>query len=232
MAVGKNKRALVAVINVQDNVAQNVRWLYQFIDASGALFAELLAMNYGKYEKLVGGNATKTRFINVLTSLRDDTAIEAIDVLVMLHGLDKRLVFVDDTYHTSELSTQIRDLNLTKKLRLLYSTACYGLSHADDFVNAGFSAAVGAKKVNANAAAEVPVLFTRWATGARLRDAVAEGESPVTRVPLDRVAKLFARINNVSWRDEVNSDKEIIGDAEITIGSDAKSGASGALEGN
>jgi len=220
MAVTKNRRALVAIINVQDHVPQNVRWLYQFIDASGAVASDLLALNYGRYEKLYGGNATQVRFLNVLENLGNDASIKAIDVLVMLHGLDGKLVFVDDTYQTPELSAKIKELNLSDKLRLLYSTACYGFSHTGDFVNAGFSAAVGAKKVNANAAAEVPVLFTMWANGSRLRDSVAAGESPITRLPLDEAARWFGKINKVSWRDEVNSDKVIIGNDSITITSD------------
>lgn len=219
MSVTKGKRALLSIINVQDNVAQNVRWLYQFIDASGTIASDLLARSYGQYRKLVGGNATRAGFLNAIDNLGKDNTVEAIDVLVMIHGLDKKLVFVDETCDTRALSADIGDLNLKHKLRLLYSTACYGLSHADDFINAGFSAAVGAKKVNANAATEVPVLFTMWARGDRLRDAVAAGETPITRLPADAAARWFGRINRTSWRDEVNSDKEIAGDVELTINS-------------
>jgi hypothetical protein len=232
MAVTKSKRALVSIINVQDNVAQNVKWLYQFIDASGAVASDLLANGYGRYQKLVGGNATRRRFVNALDNLGKDPSIEAIDVLVMIHGLDKKLVFVDGFCDTAALAAEIRGLDLSNKLRLLYSTACYGLSHADDFVDAGFSAAVGAQKVNANAATEVPVLFMMWADGFRLRDAVAAGEMPATRLASDTAARWFGRINKTSWRDEVNSDKEIVGDEQITIESNARKGAIGALEGS
>ncbi|HEX8246657.1 MAG TPA: hypothetical protein VF599_00610 [Pyrinomonadaceae bacterium] len=220
MAVTKSARALVALINVQDHVPRNVRWLYQFIDASGAAASDLLAINYGRYVKLYGKNATRTRFFNVLKDLKKDDSVRAIDVLVMLHGLDKKLIFVDETYDTEQLAADIKALDLSNKLRLLYSTACYGFSHTGDFVNAGFSAAVGAKKVNANAAAEVPVLFTMWARGARLRRAVAAGESPITRLPADEVARWFGRINKTAWRDDVDSDKVIIGNDGITIASD------------
>lgn len=221
MAVTKSRRALVAIINVQDHAPRNVRWLYRFIDASGAIASDLLAINYGKYEKLYGKNATGKRFLDVLENLGKDDSIRAVDVLVMIHGLDKKLIFADAGFDTAELSAEIRKLNLSNKLRLLYSTACYGLSHAGDFVNAGFSAAVGAKKVNANAAAEVPVLFTMWAGGSRLREAVAKGESPTTRLPSDKAAGWFGKMNKTSWRDDVDSDKVIIGNDSITIKSDA-----------
>lgn len=220
MAVTKSKRALVSIINVQDNVARNVRWLYRFIDASGALAAALLAKRYGQYRRLSGGNATRARFIKTLKSLGENDSVEAIDVLVMIHGLDKKLVFLDETCATAALSAEIRELNLSNKLRLLYSTACYGLSHADDFIAAGFSAAVGAKKVNANAATEVPVLFAMWARGDRLRNAVAAGDMPLTRNASDAAARWFGRINKTPWLDDVDSDKKIVGDDALTIGSD------------
>jgi hypothetical protein len=217
MAVTKGRRALVSIINVQDFVPDNVRWLYQFIDASGAIASDLLAFNYGKHRKLCGADATKAKFLDALECLGKDASVRAIDVLVMIHGLDGKLVFADAIYDTPELSDEIRAMNLSNKLRLLYSTACYGFSHTGDFVRAGFSAAVGAKRVNANAGTEVPVLFTMWAGGARLRDAVAAGESPITRLPSDRAARWFGRINKTSWRDDVNSDKVIIGNDSITI---------------
>lgn len=211
----------MSIINVQDHVPKNVRWLYQFIDASGAVAADLLAVNYGKYQKLYGGNATRTRFVNALKNLGGDDAVGAIDVLVMIHGLDKKLVFADATYETAELSAEIQALELSGKLRLLYSTACYGFSHTGDFINAGFSAAVGAKKVNANAASEVPVLFSMWAAGAHLKDAVAKGDASVTRKPADKAAQWFGRINKTSWRDDVDSEKVIIGSNGITITTEA-----------
>ncbi|HEX8369864.1 MAG TPA: hypothetical protein VF604_15065 [Pyrinomonadaceae bacterium] len=220
MKVTKSRRALVSIINVQEHVPRNVRWLYRFIDASGALAAGLLAINYGQYRKLDGKNATRARFLDALENLGKDASVRAIDVLVMIHGLDKKLVFFDETYHTPQLAAEIRALNLSNKLRLFYSTACYGFSHADDFVDAGFKAAVGAKKVNANAAAEVPVLFTMWAGGARLGNAVGAGASPITRLPADQAARWFGRINKTGWRDDVNSDKIIIGNDSIKITSD------------
>ncbi|HLM01315.1 MAG TPA: hypothetical protein VK400_09705 [Pyrinomonadaceae bacterium] len=221
MAVTKKGRALVAIINVQDNVPKNVRWLYQFIDASGAIASDLLAVKYGKYQKLYGGNATRARFVNALKNLGEDASVKALDVLVMIHGLDGKLVFADATCDTAELSAEIRALDLSNKLRLLYSTACYGFSHTGDFINAGFSAAVGAKKVNANAASEVPVLFSMWAAGSRLKDAVAKGDSSVTRRPADKAAQWFGRINKTAWRDDVNSEKVIIGSNGVTITSES-----------
>lgn len=96
----------------------------------------------------------------------------------MLHGLPDKLVFADGGVKTPALAGEIKALSLAEKLRLVYSTACFGLSHADDFVKAGFTAAVGAKAVNANAAAEFPLLLAQWGGGARLQDA---SQSPTAR---------------------------------------------------
>lgn len=102
---------------------------------------------------------------------------------------------------------------------MVYSTACFGLSHADDFVKAGFTAAVGAKAVNANAAAEFPLLLAQWGGGARLQDALAIADSAVTRMPLDGAAEAFAAVSTPrpTWAGQVNSTKGIVGDRTVRI---------------
>jgi hypothetical protein len=103
---------------------------------------------------------------------------------------------------------------------MVYSTACYGDSHSDDFVNAGFSVAIGAVAVKANAAVELPVFLNLWSWNWRLRDVLEAAESPLTRVPTDEAARGFGDVNNTSWKDEVNSDKRIRGNGDIKIESD------------
>lgn len=135
MSVTKNKRALLAVISVKKGVSQHVQWLYQTIETLGQVSTDILGTNYVQYRKLVGDNATKAKFLNDIKTLGNSPSIKAIDVIVMLHGQDNKLVFADATHNTQQLSAEILALNLKNKLRLLYSTACFGRSHADDFVN-------------------------------------------------------------------------------------------------
>ena len=138
--------------------------------------------------------------------------MEAVDVLLMLHGSENTLHFDGGAARTGDLRGELAALGLRGKLRMLYSTCCYGDSHSDDLVAGGFRAAVGAAAVNANAATEYPTVLTRWAAGSTLKDAVAAGDNPLTRVPQDRIAKMMGFA-------DADSDKTIRGDGRITIAS-------------
>lgn len=213
MSLGKSERALLVVNSLAAVGEARFKWLYEFCEASGVTVAEIaLKPQYGKYQKLTASHATKSAFLQALRSLGSDPAVKAIDVLLMLHGSENRLHFDGGSVGTIDLRDELKALGLRGKLRMLYSTCCYGDTHSDDFVAGGFQAAVGSIAVNANAATEYPTVLTLWATGSALKDAVASGENPLTRIPQDQLAKLMGFA-------DANSDKNIRGNGRITISS-------------
>jgi len=215
MALSKPDRALVVVNSLAAVGDSKFRWLYEFCEASGVAVAEIvLKPQYAKYRKLTAPDATKGAFLDALKAFGSDATVKAIDVLLMLHGERERLHFDRGAVGTGQLRQELAALDLGRKLRMLYSTCCYGDSHSDDFVAGGFSAAVGSIAVNANSATEYPTVLTLWASGSTLKDAVAVGEHPSTRIPQDEIAKVMG------FR-EANSDKTIRGNGRITIASDA-----------
>jgi hypothetical protein len=213
MSVNKNSRGLLVVNSLVTQGSQNWQWLYQFIEASGLTLADtILAPHYGTYKKLSNAQATKTAFVSTIQALGAVPSLQTIDVILNLHGAPNALYFVDGRMSLDSLRNTLAALNLKHKLRLLYSTASYGRSHADDFVAAGFTSANGAIGVNANSATEYPSVLTLWAAGIQFKDAIAAGENIVTRAPADATAKLMGF-------HEANSDKVIYGDSTITINS-------------
>lgn len=211
MSITKSNRALLVVCNTVDGGSPKLNWLYQFLDASGLGLAEqILVPHYGTYKKLTGSQATRSAFIDTIQALGMRSSIKAIDVILILHGNKESLLFFDGVMGTSTLRQQIAALNLGHKLRMLYSTACYGATHADDFVNVGFDVACGAVGVNANSAFEYPTVLTMWATGSKFRDAIAVGENILTRAPADELAKRMGF-------PDANSDKVVVGNGAVTI---------------
>ncbi|HEY9780195.1 MAG TPA: hypothetical protein V6D09_08680 [Leptolyngbyaceae cyanobacterium] len=207
----KDKRALLVISNLVHGGDQKWKDLYNFLDTSGVALADtLLAGQYGNYEKLTGDQATKSEFINKLSSFDADPKIKAIDVILHLHGAKGKLVFADGNVSTADLKKELIGHKINKKLRLLYSTACYGASHANDFVDAGFKAASGAVGVNTNSPYEYPIVLTMWASGSKFREAIAVGENPSIRVPTDVAAKL-------AGFPDADSDKTLCGDSNISI---------------
>jgi hypothetical protein len=211
MSIGKNERALLVVSNMVIYGRSDLKWLYQFIEFSGAALADMiLRPRYQTYHKLIGAAATKSAFIEAIASLGADDSVKAVDVILMLHGFDGVLCFADSESHSVILADEISALNLKSKLRMLYSTTCYGKSHAIDFVAAGFQTACGSIATNANAATEYPTVLTMWAAGSKLKNAIAAGDLSLTRQPQDLSAKAMGFA-------DANSTKEIIGNGNITI---------------
>jgi hypothetical protein len=211
MSISKNERALLVVSNMVTYGRKDLKWLYQFIEFSGAALADMiLRPRYQTYCKLVGAAATKSAFVEAIAALGAEDCVKAIDVILMLHGFEGVLCFADGESDSVVLAHEISSLNLKNKLRMLYSTTCYGKSHAVDFVAAGFQTACGSIATNANAATEYPTVLTMWAAGSTIKNAVAAGDLLLTRQPQDLSAKAMGF-------DDANSTKEIIGDGNITI---------------
>jgi hypothetical protein len=143
------------------------------------------------------------------------TAIRRIDVILMLHGSPGSIYFYDGPKASSAVRTQIAALNLGPKLRLLYSTCCYGDSHSADFISAGFDSAIGSKKVNANAAVEFGPLLGLWQWNVELRHCLAPTVRPTPAA--DAVASAFGHATNKSWKSEVDSTKVIRGNRRLKI---------------
>lgn len=209
MSVDKSERALLVVNSLVAGGEPKFKWLYEFCEASGVAIAEtLLRPHYAGYHKLTAPKATKCAFLQALKSLGGEA--KAVDVLLMLHGSENRLYFDGGAVRTADLRSELAALGLGGKLRMLYSTCCYSDSHFDDFVAGEFRSAVGSVAVNTNVATENPMVLTMWAAGSMLKDAVAGGENPLTRVSQDQIAKLMGFA-------DADSDKTIRGNGRITI---------------
>ena len=216
-ALSKNQRALLVISNLVTHGRSDLQWLYRFIEQSGATLAEtILGPRYQTYRQLVSEQATLKAFIDTVGLLVSDDSIQAIDLILNLHADEKVLCFEEGEVLTERIGKALLDLNRQDKLRIVYSTCCYGKSHAEDFIAGGFKAASGAVATNANAATEYPTVLTLWAAGSKFKDAIAAGSYFLTRIPQDGVAKAMGF-------GDADSSKIIIGDGNLTI----KSGPNG-----
>ncbi|MEW6127900.1 MAG: hypothetical protein AB1757_12750 [Acidobacteriota bacterium] len=210
-SITSNERALVVVSNLVTHGRSDLRWLYQFIEHSGVKLTDMiLGSRYRHFHKLVGEPATLTNFLTTLAALTNEDSLQAIDVILHLHGDEKVLFFEDGEYSTESIKQELLELNHRHKLRMLYSTGCYGKHHAVDLVAGGFKVACGAIATNANAATEYPTFLTLWAAGSKFKEAIAAGDIALTRIPQDRAAKAMGFA-------DADSTKTIIGDGNLTI---------------
>lgn len=207
--LNRRERALiiVSVLNTDDNEKAATKWLYKFIEANGIslAFAQLGAF-YKKRVSLKDDLATKENLIETLQQVARDSKIQEIDVLLHCHGNDERLYLYEERVTSQELAKAIGQLRIGHRLRMLYSTACYGASHADDFVmHAGFTCASGAKGINYNSATEYPEFLSRWNSGESFGSAIAKSRNKNLDGPFKRIAtRMFPN-------DVIDSDKVVYG---------------------
>ena len=73
--------------------------------------------------------------------------------------------------------------------------------------------------MNTNGAVELSVILQLWTAGQKIKDALAVGENPLTRDTADVAAKLFADFNNLSYKNQIDSDKVLVGNGQLRISS-------------
>jgi hypothetical protein len=190
MAIEKSEREVLVVANLVTNGDPRFAWLYQFLNASAVTGAQAaLGLQYRAVRVLAGSNATKSAFTQTIANLTASPSLKALDVIVALHGSPETLHFQDGGRSMSSIQTGLGN-GANSKLRMLYSTACYGSSHADNFVSGGFKVATGARAVNANSPYEYPVVLGGWALGSTMAEVTALGNDAVQRGIYDSAARM------------------------------------------
>lgn len=213
--VVKDERALLVVANLASHGDPRYQLIYQWLDANAVGVAWLsMRPHYGRIHVLTGPQVTRSHFVDTIQALAQDPQIKALDVFLVMHGSKARLHFEDGAVSTADLKTQLQVADLKNRLRLLYSTACYGATHADDFVGAGFRVVSGALGVNANGPYDYPAQLVHWGRGQRYKTAVNAGNRRLGILTHDAVAR-------AAGFDDVNSEKIIAGKKYTRITSEA-----------
>jgi hypothetical protein len=145
--VFKEKRVLLIVNCLAEHGDQRLRFLYQFIESAGVETARrLLERHYRQISVLRDREATHAAFLDRLKTLAEDKTIDAIDLFLQLHGEPGKVQFHDHWVSTMRLREEIKRAAGRDCLRLVYNTSCYGDTHSDDLLKAGFKVSIGALK--------------------------------------------------------------------------------------
>jgi hypothetical protein len=214
--VDKDERAVIVISSLAPAGRKRLKVLYRALEAISVEMADhLLRPCYGSFTVLAGTKARRDQLSGAVVRAAGQDGIVAIDVVVVLHGSPGKLIFDDGKGKGVPVDAAAVAADLAparSQLRMLYSTACYGLSHAQPLVDGGFEAVCGAIGECANGPVEYPQVLSMWSHGHTFKDAVDKGDDPATRVIFDTVAKW-------SGFPHANSDKEIKGNASVTIDS-------------
>ncbi len=214
MTVGKDDRVMLLVSNVA-GTAKKYRMLYRWLDDNAiSVGQDMTADHYRKVSVLKGDQVTREAFVTRVRILAKSVGTQALDVFLNLHGLRDGLRFADGKARIESLADEIGALGLGHRLRLLYSTCCWGALHAPHFVDAGFKTASGAVGINANGPFDFPTQLSRWTKGSTYASAVNAANDPFMRLIHDRAAELIGF-------DDVDSTKVVEGVKSLRITSPA-----------
>lgn len=212
--VPRGGRALVLVTALAAGGPKPLRLLYRLLDLAAAFLGAGLGLRYGLRVRLSGAAATRGAFLAAVKALAAREGVAAVDVVVNLHGHPGELVFADGPVAPAALAPALRAEG-RGKLRLAYSSACHGESHGADLLAGGFTAAVGARRVNATGATEFGPFLLFWALGVPAAHAVRAADPPALRRPTDAIARRLLRA--LGERGEVDSRKVLAGDRNVRI---------------
>lgn len=195
MAVSKNQRALVIVNSLDKHSKGVMKFIYSFAQNSGPAVAQaVLGDDYKTILVRKGAQGTKIKFLAALKSAANSSGIKAVDVFMQLHGSNNKFHFYDVDVTAAQLRDDIIALGLpAKRLRLLYSTGCYGdTQHWHEMIDAGFVTTVGSKKINTTGATEFPTFCSLWQFNNTVKDVIAVADNPITRATQDAAAKAYS----------------------------------------
>lgn len=192
-AVGRGERDLVAIVNL--SLLRDSKLHYRYEETRAAMKIERdLGGAYRKIRFLTGHGATHDGFLAALAEAEREPAVKAVDVIVYLHGHPGEVGFVDTGFYPMD---RLRDEILAlpsaasggRKLRALYSDACYGETHMADWLRAGFRAVSGSVGTDANWSLDLNRFMNAWRKGKSFGAAIDRANSVWATKLMDRVVR-------------------------------------------
>lgn len=107
-----------------------------------------------------------------------------------------------------------------RKFRAVFSTACFGATHLDGWLDAGFKVASGSPGIYADSALSFPAFLAPWANGTTFEVAVAAANAADPLRGQEALAKEFFRSKGrPDEANEVNSVRVIKGNGFLKMDS-------------
>lgn len=220
--VSKQQRELVIISPDLSQGDATERALYDVIEWGGVgLGVVTLGTKYRTVHLLKDAGATRTAFVSKLRDVTARTTTRAVDVIFLSHGLDEEVLLADGGMTVGAIRDSIvQRLTVAQrgKLRMLFSTACFGASHRAAWRGAGFKAVSGSRLIYADSAASYSPFLSAWGLGATFQASVAAANLAGGFSAWDSVAKAWLRSRNYTdWR-RVDSFRLTSGNTGLTIG--------------
>lgn len=214
-----SERALIVFLNMYtaDKGAFLNRWYKSETSHALKMILGKTRGAYGDTVVLYRDQVRLSKLLEAIRKLNANPSIRAIDLIVYTHGSPTELKLVNEPGDVSQfaswnalvdISAKVRAIG-SKKLRALYSDACFSAAHNEEWLKAGFKVASGSIKVDANQDRDLALFLKRWVRGEKFERGIKAANRERSAVFLDWVTK------------DGNSRKRFSGNGALTIASPA-----------
>jgi len=223
-AVQARERLLVQLITLPPGRPAE-RSLYRVIEWGADWWARVLLRGaYGQRMLLRGDATTAAHLVAALAQAAGTPGVRAVDLAIHPHGTTQRLVLADGPVDVDDIATRVGAVVASPqrhRLRAVFSTACYGASHLDAWLRAGFVVATGARGIYADGLTSVPVMFRAWAARGTVEQCVQASNADPTRHGQDSLAaRNYAWTGRSREAERVDSTRVLGGAGGVTLETD------------
>ncbi len=196
------QRGLLVVVNLASESAprHSLKKMIYINEERNALNMILARtrQDYGKVIVLFREETNEANFLQSLNHLTDDPEIQAVDLILYAHGhtADPKykeggpaigLYSADHKFsRTDALAIKVKSLS-NKKLRMLYSDACWGSQQNQDWLDAGFLAVAGSTLVDGNHTLDLKRFLKKWLHGQSFGYSIEFANQSIAGKMLDRI---------------------------------------------
>jgi len=200
----QNKPNCLVIAHLGNKTKKSQRWSYSIVEWFGIFTAKIILKN--TYKKMIVCNAKSASITEIKREVELLPQHESLDIILNVHGLKTGIFLFENEF--IPIST-FCELFKQHKLRLVYSTACYGKYHLQEWANVKAKSAIGAAAVNGNALTEYPFFLYYWKKEHFSEVALQKSSF----IKLNQLQDIIAR--KIFGFKEVNSSKTILGKAHI-----------------
>lgn len=198
-----NSNCLI-IAHLSNKAKKSQRWGFNIVEWLGIITAKIILTN--NYNKILVCRKKEAAIFEIKRKIAQIPQHETLDIILNVHGLKNGIFLFENEF--IPIST-FCELFKQHKLRLVYSTACYGKYHLQEWAKVKAKSAIGAAAVNGNALTEYPIFLYYWKKEHFSEVALQKSSF----IKLNQLQDIIAR--KIFGFKEVNSSKTILGKAHI-----------------
>jgi hypothetical protein len=222
--VAKAQREVIHLITLSEEREGADKLLYETVEIGASLASTLvLGPNYGTVHLIEKEQATLANLCRRLEQVAAKSSVKAVDLLMSPHGLTNSIHFYpNEGVSMALVADKLKAIPemYRRKFRMVFSTACYGASHIDEWLEGGFQVASGSEKIYADSLLSFPAFLGTWVMGGSFQEAInAANAADPLRVQDKLASSKFDAEGITQYAKDVNSYRRIGGNGKLHISS-------------